>query len=120
MLAAVDLARVVEAARDCGAAILGGPVVDTLKEVVETRVARDVSRSRLYHAETPQVFRRDLLASAHRQNPQDLAATDDSGLVQQIDEPVMVVVSECPNIKVTTPADLELAEAYLRHLYPAT
>jgi 2-C-methyl-D-erythritol 4-phosphate cytidylyltransferase len=102
---------VVDAAQGTGAATAATPVVDTLKRVDGGRVASTLDRGCLFAAGTPQVFRADLLARA-------LAAgrdtTDEATLVEALGVAVAVVSVSRLGFKVTTPADLEMAEALLR------
>lgn len=109
-----DLQRVVEAGQRSGAAILASPVSDTLKRVEGERVVGQVDRTGLYRAETPQVFSRELLARAHREVCRESEATDDAMLVEELGHAVEVVSAQSANLKVTTSADLELVEIYLR------
>ncbi len=109
-----DVAAVVSAAREHGAAILGRPVSDTLKRVVEGFVAATVDRSGLFRAETPQVCRREALeralAEARRRGH---IATDECGLLEAAGVAVRAVVARFPNPKLTYPADTPLFEALL-------
>ncbi len=104
--------RVLAAAQRCGAATAALPVTDTLKDVTEDRVQRTVDRAGLYAVQTPQAFRAGLLRDAHRRVPVTESVTDDAELVERLGEPVAVVPGEPANIKITTPADLELARLY--------
>ena len=61
--------------------------------------------------QTPQVFDADLLREAYRQD--DLASTDDAGLVVRLGRPVVIAPGDARNIKITTPSDLVVAEAIL-------
>ena len=69
-------------------------------------------RSSLYAAQTPQVFRRDLLLDAYAQRG-ELTSTDDAQLVEQLGHPVAVVTGSPLNIKITTQDDLQMAAALL-------
>jgi 2-C-methyl-D-erythritol 4-phosphate cytidylyltransferase len=103
------------AARD-GAAILAAPVHATLKRVDQKKhIAETVDRENLWEAQTPQVFRRQLLIDAYaRRNPG--AATDDAQLVERLGHPVTVVPCSPLNIKITVRDDLKLAEQVLKVL----
>lgn len=107
--------RVLETARDTGAAIAAAPVTDTLKRVDEnSAVTGTVSRENLYGAQTPQAFRAEILRRAHRERASDAApATDDAALVEAIGVRVSVVACTAPNLKVTTAADAAIAESLL-------
>jgi 2-C-methyl-D-erythritol 4-phosphate cytidylyltransferase len=107
------------AARAHGAALLAIPVADTIKRVGGDRFTTEtVPREGLYLAQTPQVFRRDLLlrAYANRVRLGAAAATDDTQLVEAIGHPCAVVEGSPLNLKITTAADLRLAAAVLQAL----
>jgi 2-C-methyl-D-erythritol 4-phosphate cytidylyltransferase len=102
---------VIAAAEQSGAAILACPVRATLKEADDgPRVGRTVPRDGLWEAQTPQVFRRDWLVEAYAAGE---TATDDAELVQRLGHPVRLVEGDPRNLKITTPADLALAECIL-------
>lgn len=104
--------RCLLAAERAGGAIAAIPVADTLKQVEDGVVAATLARAALYQAQTPQAFRRDLLIAAHREaRSPGKPATDDAEMVERIGGRVEVVAGQALNLKVTTPADLELASA---------
>lgn len=87
------------------------PVVDSIKQVgADGRVVKSLDRTTLVAVQTPQVFRYELLANAHRRGSS--GATDDASLVEE-SHPVWVVPGERSNIKITTPEDFAWAAAYL-------
>ncbi|MFH0963376.1 MAG: 2-C-methyl-D-erythritol 4-phosphate cytidylyltransferase [Planctomycetota bacterium] len=102
--------KTVDAAQRTGAAIAAAPASDTVKESDDDRrVVRTLPRERLWLVQTPQVFRRALLARAYDEALRlDLEATDDSVLVEHLGAPVEIVPSDASNFKITTPADLEI------------
>ena len=105
-----------EQARNVGAAVLAVPVPDTLKQVdAGQRVIKTLDRAGLWLAQTPQVIRRDLLlqglASARQKG---VPATDDVALLEHLGQPVAVVPGSATNFKITTQADLALAEALVQ------
>jgi 2-C-methyl-D-erythritol 4-phosphate cytidylyltransferase len=108
--------RCVDEACRVGAVVVGIPVRDTIKVVSEEHwVQATPGRSSLWEIQTPQVFRKELIVEAHdRAVRQAIDATDDSTLVEQMGEPVLVLQGETTNIKITTPEDVLLAEALLR------
>lgn len=107
---------VVGAAQKTGAAILAIPVAGTLKRVGPNQLIQEtVSRKDLWEAQTPQVFRRDLLLQAYAQ-PDISSATDDAELVQRLGHPVTVVPGSPINFKITTRDDLRLAAHALKAL----
>lgn len=104
------LRRGLEAAQATGAAAAAVPVRDTIKQVGDEReVVSTPARESLWAAQTPQVFRRELLERAHREVDDD--ATDDAGMVERVGGRVTVFEGSPWNIKVTTPEDLVIAEA---------
>jgi 2-C-methyl-D-erythritol 4-phosphate cytidylyltransferase len=87
-------------------------LVDTVKEIGEGgMVARTLDRTRLWAAQTPQVFRYDLLVRAHAEVTEDV--TDDAAMLERLGMPVMTYEGRRRNIKITTPDDLTMAEGYL-------
>lgn len=118
-----------------GAAILACPITGTIKRVSASKVIDEtVSRANLYEAQTPQVFRKDLILQAYEKGlakpgnepiplarggqgggpSSDFENTDDAQLVEILGHPVSVVVCDATNIKITTKADLTLAGAILK------
>jgi 2-C-methyl-D-erythritol 4-phosphate cytidylyltransferase len=107
------LQRGLDAAADCGSAVAGVPVKDTIKLVSPDQMVKDTpDRSRLWAAQTPQIFRYDLLLEAHRACTQDV--TDDAAVVESLGHPIKMFLGAYENIKVTTAADLVIAEAFLK------
>ena len=106
-----EIDRAVRAAEEHGAAILAAPAVDTIKEAEGGAVRRTLERARLWHAQTPQCFRLELLRRAYGQ-PGALGAdvTDCSALVERLGESVRVVAGGADNIKITNPRDFAIAE----------
>ena len=116
------IARVIEEARRCKAAILGIPAMDTVKEVKRASLPEDVAlitatvpRERVVLAQTPQVFQAQLLKDAFARAEEDgVNASDEAGLVERLGLEVRVVHGSERNIKITKPADMELARFYLQ------
>jgi 2-C-methyl-D-erythritol 4-phosphate cytidylyltransferase len=98
-------------ARSSGAAIAAVPAVDTIKVVESGRIVATPERGMLWHAQTPQVFRRSILFAAHATATS--AATDDAALVESLGVPVRVYRGSYANLKVTTDSDLVVARALL-------
>lgn len=95
-------------------AIAAAPVIDTIKLVEDRAVETTVDRSRLWGAQTPQVFRVDALRRALEADPARVeAATDEAMLIEAAGGRVLVHPSPPENLKVTTPTDLKLAELVL-------
>ena len=82
----------------------------TLKRVENGRIVGTVDREGLWEAQTPQVFGLGVLRAAYASGGQ---ATDDAALVEMAGHDVGVVAGDAMNIKITTPADLAMAEAIL-------
>jgi 2-C-methyl-D-erythritol 4-phosphate cytidylyltransferase len=107
---------VFEAAKRDGAAILGAPVQATLKRVDQKKhISETVERESLWEAQTPQVFRRELLIEAYAKRGRD-PVTDDAQLVERLGKPVTLVPCSPLNLKITTRDDLKLAEQVLKVL----
>jgi 2-C-methyl-D-erythritol 4-phosphate cytidylyltransferase len=108
--------EIFQAAERTGGAIFATPVNNTLKLVgPDRKIEKTVSRERVWEAQTPQVFRRQLLLDAYARR-QGFAATDDAQLVERLGQPVTVVPGSPINFKITTKEDLRLAEQALRAL----
>jgi 2-C-methyl-D-erythritol 4-phosphate cytidylyltransferase len=105
----------IRAAAEEGAATVGVPVKDTVKEVgPDGRILRTFDRSLLWLTQTPQVFRRDIIENAHRAAVRDgFRGTDDTSLVERLGIAVRMIRGDYGNIKITTPEDLFLAKALL-------
>lgn len=109
-----DVERVLEVAAQTGAAILGEPVRDTLKRVVDGRIVETPDRAELWAAQTPQVFRRDWLEAATAAAAKSgRRATDDASLVEALGHAVTMVEARAPNPKITRPEDLVFARVLL-------
>jgi 2-C-methyl-D-erythritol 4-phosphate cytidylyltransferase len=110
------ITRVFEAAEKSGAAILAIPVGGTLKRVKpDWKIVETVPRENLWEAQTPQVFRRQLLLDAYAKR-QGFVATDDAQLVERLGQPVAIVQGSPVNLKITTCEDLKLAEHAMKAL----
>jgi len=110
--------EVIEAAKKHGAAIAGVPAVDTVKQVERTAegalIKTTIPREKVVMAQTPQGFQYAVLKKAFNEATADgFMGTDEASLVERSGHPVAVVMGSAQNIKITTPADLELAEFYL-------
>jgi 2-C-methyl-D-erythritol 4-phosphate cytidylyltransferase len=106
--------RVVRSVRDGKSTIAALPVVDTLKEVDEDGViVRTLDRDRLWRAQTPQGFPREVIVGAHRDAKQNrLTATDDAALCERLGIPVYVVRGSERAMKITDEVDFARAEAH--------
>jgi len=96
-------------AEETGAAVAAVPVTDTIKVAGDDRLVQHTpSRHNLWVVQTPQVFRFDIITEAYRRVKAEV--TDDASLVEQSGYKVKLYMGSYDNIKVTTPADLALAE----------
>ena len=112
---AATLDRGIHAAAEHGAAVAGMPVKDTIKRVSPSLVIEETpERAALWQAQTPQVFRYELLLEAHQRCDGDF--TDDAAMVESLGHPVRMFEGTYENIKVTTAGDLVVAEAFLREM----
>ncbi len=109
------LEKVFAEAAENGAAIVGIVPVDTVKQVHRNKIRQTIPRERLVLAQTPQVFRFDLLKQAFAQAREDsFTGTDESSLVERLDQvEVSVVMGSDRNIKITKPSDMDLARLFL-------
>jgi len=109
------LDKVFAEAAETGAAIVGIVPVDTVKQVHRNKVRQTIPRERLILAQTPQVFRFDLLKQAFAKAREDsFTGTDESSLVERLDQVEVSVVSGSDrNIKITKPSDMDLARLFL-------
>ncbi|MBI4460376.1 MAG: 2-C-methyl-D-erythritol 4-phosphate cytidylyltransferase [Acidobacteria bacterium] len=108
------ISAVVQEAAKTGAAILGVLSVDTVKQVERTRILGTLPRDRIVLAQTPQVFRYEILKKAFQKAREEgFHGSDESSLVEHLGLEVTVVPGSERNIKITKPADLELARFYL-------
>jgi 2-C-methyl-D-erythritol 4-phosphate cytidylyltransferase len=109
------LEKVFAEAEETGAAIVGIVPVDTVKQVHRNKIRQTIPRERLILAQTPQVFRFDLLKTAFAKAREDgFAGTDESSLVERLDQvEVSVVPGSDRNLKITKPSDMDLARLFL-------
>jgi 2-C-methyl-D-erythritol 4-phosphate cytidylyltransferase/2-C-methyl-D-erythritol 2,4-cyclodiphosphate synthase len=100
--------EVVDVAKSKGAAVPAVRVADTLRRETDG-MSEAVSRDNLYRVQTPQGFRRDVLAKAYADAPD--ALTDDAGLVEKSGHPITLTRGDAMNFKITDRGDWELAQA---------
>ncbi len=106
--------HVVEAARKDGAAILGIPSVDSVKQVERQIVLGTIPRERIVLAQTPQAFRYSIIREAYTRAAADgFIGTDESSLAERLGNTVTVLMGSHRNIKITKPSDLPLARLYI-------
>lgn len=107
-----DITRCLAAAQETGAAACAHPVVDTLKRADANgcSLPEKVSREQLWGMETPQIFRLELLRAAYRRvTEMGLSVTDEVSAMEAIGVQTRLIAG-APNLKITHPGDLELAE----------
>jgi 2-C-methyl-D-erythritol 4-phosphate cytidylyltransferase len=112
------IAEVIESAQRYGAAIAGVPAIDTIKRVERRAdgavVEATIPREHIVQAQTPQGFRYGLLMPIFNQaRIEGFQGTDEASLLERAGHPVHVVMGSAQNFKITTPADLQLAEFFL-------
>ncbi len=105
----------IDAAVECGAATVALPAVDTILQgdaasYLESTPPREI----MWMCQTPQVFRKDVITSAHDRARSDaLMLTDDATLVRHYGNPVKLIPGHALNFKITTPADIAFAETVI-------
>jgi 2-C-methyl-D-erythritol 4-phosphate cytidylyltransferase len=119
LIDAATIDRTIDAVAEFGAAIVGLPAVDTIKQVERTAhgalITSTIPREFIVLAQTPQGFRYGLLQKAFAEAMADgFVGTDEASVVERAGLPVAVVHGSQVNLKITQPGDLELAEFYLR------
>jgi len=117
LIDAATIERTIDAVEKHGAAIVGLPAVDTIKQVERTAdgaiVTSTIPRERVVMAQTPQGARFGLLKRAFAEAINDgFAGTDEASVLERAGVEVWVVAGSARNFKVTQPGDLELAEFY--------
>lgn len=109
-----EIEAVIEGAERTGAAILAMPITDTVKETERDLVKSTLRREHLVLAQTPQVFRIDVIRDAFESAERDgYYGTDEASLVERSGHPVLLVRGSERNIKITRPVDLALARFLL-------
>ena len=118
LIDAATIDRTIDAVAQSGAAIVGMPAVDTIKQVERTAhgalITSTIPREYVVQAQTPQGFRYSLLQRAFAEaNADGFVGTDEASLAERAGISVAVVHGSQVNLKITQPGDLELAEFYL-------
>lgn len=111
----VHIRECCEAALETGAAALGVPAKDTIKRLDNDNIIRDTpSRKYLWQAQTPQVFKKEIIREAYSRAFEDnFVGTDDASLVERLGYRVKMVEGDRSNFKITYPLDLKLAKLLL-------
>ncbi|MEQ9308063.1 MAG: 2-C-methyl-D-erythritol 4-phosphate cytidylyltransferase [Balneolaceae bacterium] len=107
--------RCSKCAKEFGGAIIGVPAKDTIKEIGKDSVIKKTpDRSKLWQAQTPQIFQKKLLISAYKAATiEKFTGTDDASLVEKVGGTVKVIEGDRRNLKITYPIDLKIAELIL-------
>ena len=118
LIDSATISRTIDAIEKHGAAIVGMPAIDTIKQVERTAdgalIVATIPRELIVHAQTPQGARVSLLRKAFADAAADeFVGTDEASLLERSSIPVFVVQGHARNFKVTQPGDLEIAEFYL-------
>jgi 2-C-methyl-D-erythritol 4-phosphate cytidylyltransferase len=109
------LQRAAAAADQFGGAVVAVPAKDTVKIVRQGVIVETPSREELWLAQTPQAFRYGLIRAAYQAAAEEgFLGTDDASLMERQGWQLPVVMGDYRNIKITTPEDMVLAEAFLR------
>ena len=110
-----EVCDVVSDAKEHGAAVLGVPCKATIKESEDgSMVLRTIPRDRLWEVHTPQVIKIETLQRGFAKvEAENLEVTDDVSIVEQLGEPVKLTLGEYTNLKITTPEDMDVANAIL-------
>ena len=110
------ISKVIQEAKETGAAILGVPVKATIKSASgRGLVNKTVDRSNLWEIQTPQVFKKELIVQAHKKYFKE-NVTDDASLVEKLGVSVKIVQGNYENIKITTKVDLCLAQLIAKRI----
>lgn len=112
------IVNVIEEVKKHGAVIVGVPAIDTIKQVERTAegalIKTTIPREQIVQAQTPQAARYGILKKAFDDaEAEGFLGTDEASLLERAGHPVYVVMGSSRNIKITTPADLELAEFFV-------
>lgn len=105
---------------ECGTGVAAIPAIDTIKQVDRSEYVTDTpERSTLRAVQTPQGFTVELIRRAHLSAQlYGFLGTDDASLVERLPHTVRLTLGDRRNIKLTTPEDLKMAEAFLEHRFP--
>jgi 2-C-methyl-D-erythritol 4-phosphate cytidylyltransferase len=119
LIDSATIERTIDAVAEFGAAIVGLPAIDTVKQVERTAhgalVTSTIPREFVVLAQTPQGFKNGLLQRAFAEATADgFTGTDEASVVERAGHPIAVVAGSQVNLKITQPGDLALAEFYLR------
>ncbi|ABB30309.1 2-C-methyl-D-erythritol 4-phosphate cytidylyltransferase [Geobacter metallireducens RCH3] len=113
------LGRATATARENDGALVAVPAKDTVKVVEDGIITATPSRETLWLAQTPQAFRYGVIRAAHEvADAERFLGTDDAMLVERLGRQVRIVLGDYRNVKITTPEDMVLAEAFIKEKLP--
>lgn len=112
-----DILTLIEKLKHCDAVILASKAIDTLKLVdSDMQILSTLDRNRVYNAQTPQAFKRNLIYKAHQYALEhNIIATDDASLLENMGINVEIVESTSKNIKITKPEDIDMNDIRIGH-----
>ncbi|NLB60580.1 MAG: 2-C-methyl-D-erythritol 4-phosphate cytidylyltransferase [Lentisphaerae bacterium] len=110
------ISETIKSAKQHGSGVAAVKITDTVKEVEKgMQISRTIDRTKLWRAQTPQTFKRELLEKAFQAvRKKKLRVTDEAAAVELVSRTVRLVPASSSNIKITSPDDLVLAAALLR------
>lgn len=110
------IAKCLEATAEWGASVAAVPVKETIKFCNEDHfIVETLDRKLLWRVQTPQVFRKTLIETAHKKAIQESNdAPDDATLVERLGSPIKLVMGSYRNVKLTTPEDMRFAETIIK------
>ncbi|KPJ69568.1 hypothetical protein AMJ44_03370 [candidate division WOR-1 bacterium DG_54_3] len=108
--------RAVAEAKEFGAVVVGVPIKDTIKSVTSNQftVTSTLNRDELWAAQTPQVFKKEIIVKAYQEGSGKYQVTDDAMLVEKSGIPVKMVMGSYLNVKITKLEDLKIAEGIMK------
>ncbi|MGI8469403.1 MAG: 2-C-methyl-D-erythritol 4-phosphate cytidylyltransferase [Pyrinomonadaceae bacterium] len=116
LVTAEEISATIEKAETDGAACLVAKITDTIKKVSDGKIIETIDRAELRRALTPQCFRYEILKRAFESADLNESATDECFLVEKLGYQISTVEGSARNIKITTQADFEIAEKFLKEI----
>jgi len=109
------LDKIITIGKKRDAATLAIPVYDSLKRIKSGKVVENMPREGIWVAQTPQIFKKELLLKAYDKAFQDnFTGTDEVSLVSRLPYPVQIILGSVENLKLTSPQDLAAADLLIR------
>lgn len=118
---AATIRRCMASVEESGTGVAAIPAIDTIKQVnADETVSATPERASLRAVQTPQGFTLELIRRAHMAaQAEGFLGTDDASLVERMGHPVRLTLGDRRNIKLTTPEDMKMAEAFMDNSFPA-